>query len=71
MIKFIVDEQESAQGVHYIHNVTEGCEDLPEFDNQILIGYFANYDLAYKRARMNWPREKVEGCHKCCTEWDL
>lgn len=47
MIKFIVDEQESAQGVHYIHNATRGCEDLPEFDNQILIGYFANYDLAY------------------------
>jgi len=31
-----------------------------------LIGYFANYELAYKRARMNWPREKVEGCDKCC-----
>ena len=39
MIKFIVDEQESAQGVHYIHNATRGCEDLPEFDNQILIGF--------------------------------
>lgn len=55
MIKFIVDEQESAQGVHYIHNATEGCEDLPEFDNQILIGYFANYDLADPRQYRGQP----------------
>ncbi len=68
MIKFIVDEQPAAKGVHYIHNATLGCEDLPKWDDQILIGYFANYQLAYKRARMNWPTEKVEGCSKCCTE---
>jgi hypothetical protein len=68
MIKFIVDEKASEKGVHYIHNGTKGCEDLPVFKDQILIGYFADFKLAYKRARMNWPTEKVEGCAKCCTE---
>lgn len=68
MIKFIVDEKESGKGSHLIHNGTKGCEDMPLFDDQILIGYFANYELAYKRARMNWPREKVVGCSKCCGE---
>ena len=67
MIKFIVDEQPTAKGAHLIHNGNQGCEDMPKFDDQILIGYFANYELAYKRARMNWPREKVEGCGKCCN----
>lgn len=66
MIKFIVNEQPSEKGIHHIHNASLGCADLPSSEDQILIGYFANYELAYKRARINWPREKVEGCDKCC-----
>ncbi len=58
MIKFIVNEQPSEKGIHHIHNASLGCADLPSSEDQILIGYFANYELAYKRARMNWPREK-------------
>ena len=56
MIKFIVNEQPSEKGIHHIHNASLGCADLPSSEDQILIGYFANYELAYKRARMNWPR---------------
>lgn len=66
MIKFIVDEKPAENGINKIHNATAGCENLPKLSDQILIGYFANYELAYKRARMNWPREKVEACEKCC-----
>ncbi|MCK8641899.1 hypothetical protein M1L59_14525 [Acinetobacter schindleri] len=66
MIKFVIDEHTTDNGAHLIHNSTMGCENLPDPDAQILIGYFANYELAYKRARMNWPREKVTGCEKCC-----
>ncbi|RKG29387.1 hypothetical protein [Acinetobacter tianfuensis] len=66
MIKFIVDEQPNGNKIHLIHNGNAACEALPAFDNQILIGYFENYELAYKRARMNWPTEKVEGCPMCC-----
>ena len=68
MIKFIVDEKPEENGINKIHNATTGCENLPKLSDQILIGYFANYELAYKRARMNWPREKVIPCPKCCTE---
>lgn len=66
MIKFIVDENALSDGSHLIHNGSRSCEDMPVFDDQILIGYFANYELAYKRARMSWPTEKIKGCSKCC-----
>lgn len=66
MLKFIIDEQPLVSGVYLIHNATSCCEDLPIFAEQMLIGYFENYQLAYKRARMNWPREKIQGCPKCC-----
>lgn len=66
MIKFIVDEQPSHGSIHLIHNGDAACDALPAFNDQILIGYFENFELAYKRARMNWPREKVEGCPMCC-----
>ena len=49
MIKFIVNEQPSEKGIHHIHNASLGCADLPSSEDQILIGYFANYELAYKR----------------------
>lgn len=65
MIKFIVDENPVA-GAHLIHNATQGCAKMPDYNAQILIGYFANFDLAYKRVRMNWPREKVIACEECC-----
>ncbi|QOW48899.1 MULTISPECIES: hypothetical protein [unclassified Acinetobacter] len=68
MIKFIVDENALMNGSHLIHNGTQGCVDMPQFEQQILIGYFANFELAYKRARMSWPTEKVVGCDKCCSQ---
>ena len=54
MIKFIINENPSANGVYQIHNATQGCEHLPHLSQQILIGYFANIELALKRAKMNW-----------------
>ena len=66
MKQFIVDEKPTAKGSNKIHNASAKCPDLPPNQDQIMIGYFANYELAYKRARMNWPREKVEACEKCC-----
>lgn len=68
MIKFIIDEQATASGAHLIHNGNLDCEDMPKLDDQVLIGYFSNFELAYKRVRMNWPNEKVEGCNKCCMK---
>jgi hypothetical protein len=67
MTKFIVDENPSTNGANKIHNASAGCDELPITKSQILIGYFANQDLAYKRARMNWPTEKVVLCEKCCS----
>ncbi|MFW1857873.1 hypothetical protein [Acinetobacter defluvii] len=67
MIKFIVDENPLVNGSYQMHNATLGCVDMPKLDNQILIGYFADFELAHKRARMNWSKEKIEACKKCCV----
>lgn len=66
MEHFIINEQALENGAYEIHNATQGSVCLPEIGKQIMIGYFASYDLAYKRARMNWPKEKVQACAKCC-----
>lgn len=66
MIKFIVDEKPSMGGINLIHDASQGCSECPCDDDQILIGYFANIELALKRARMNWPKEKIKPCEKCC-----
>lgn len=66
MDRFIIDENTQAGGAHQIHNVTHGCTQLPHADAQFTIGYFASAELAYKQARMNWPREKVSPCTECC-----
>ena len=68
MIKFIINENPSANGVYQIHNATKGCENLTNSSQQILIGYFANIELALKRAKMNWSKEKIQACTACCTE---
>lgn len=66
MIKFIVDENALANGAYQMHNATHGCEDLPLKRQQIFIGNFADIELALKRAKMNWPKEKIVSCAKCC-----
>lgn len=66
MDKYIINEQPLASGVHEIHNASQPCAALPSFNEQRLIGYFANSKLAYQRARMSWPTAKVECCEKCC-----
>jgi hypothetical protein len=67
MDKYIINENPSANGVHELHNATLGCEALPDVSEQIAFGYFANYELAYKRAQMNWPTVKIKGCQHCCV----
>ena len=68
MIKYIVDENALPSGAYQLHNTTRGCTEILNLKNQIFIGNFADCELALKRARMNWPREKVIPCPKCCTE---
>ena len=70
MIKFIIDENPRNDGVYLMHSDIIECEDMPLLNYQILIGYFSNFELALKRARMNWPKEKITGCSKCCDSKD-
>ena len=66
MDQYVINEQPLENGAYEIHNVSKGCSQLPQLKEQINIGFFANYDLAQKRARINWPREKIQPCTQCC-----
>ena len=67
MLKFIVGDCPVENKTYVIHNASQECPTLPKPEDQVLIGYFATYELAYTRARMNWPREKIKGCEHCCV----
>ena len=66
MEQFVINENPLENGAYEIHNATQGCKNLPAAHAQILIGYFSHYELAQKRAKMNWPKEKVQPCPICC-----
>ena len=66
MDQYIINDQPLQNGAYEIHNITKGCENLPIVKDQIVIGFFATFDLAIKRARINWPKEKIQGCPYCC-----
>ena len=66
MDKFIINVNAQANGVYEVHNASKACEHLPKAENQNLLGFFATSELAIKRAKINWPREKIKGCVCCC-----
>ncbi|RZG87241.1 hypothetical protein EXE10_04975 [Acinetobacter sp. WCHAc060033] len=66
MDRFIINSEAQANGTYEIHNMSKGCEHLPMAQNQNQLGFFATWDLALKRARTNWPREKISLCQICC-----
>ncbi|AXQ23348.1 hypothetical protein BEN71_15270 [Acinetobacter wuhouensis] len=66
MDRFIINSEAQANGAYEIHNMSKGCEHLPMAQNQNQLGFFATWDLALKRARTNWPREKISLCQICC-----
>lgn len=68
MDHYIINEQQLENGAYEIHNFSQGCVQLPEAKDQIQLGYFASFELALKRAKMNWPKEKVQGCEVCCKQ---
>ena len=68
MDKSIINQNPQANGVYEVHNATQGCNYLPHITQQNHLGFFATSDLALKRAKMNWPREKIKVCIHCCSE---
>lgn len=67
MDRFIINSNAQINGIYEIHNITKGCVHLPALQNQNNLGFFATWNLALKRARTNWPTEKINICQTCCT----
>lgn len=66
MDQYIINEQPLTNGTYEMHNITKGCDNLPIAKDQIIIGFFATFELALRRAKINWPKEKLQGCAYCC-----
>ncbi len=66
MDRYIINADAQANGVYEVHNMTKGCECLASIKSQNQLGFFATWDLALKRAKTNWPREKISACPTCC-----
>lgn len=67
MSKFIVNQQQQANGDHEVHNLTAGCNYMPLVQNQVALGEHANCHGAVALAKRTWPQNRINGCYYCCN----
>jgi hypothetical protein len=53
-------------GQHEVHK--EGCDFMPDLDNQMPLGSHASCHTAVKKAKGRYPT--ADGCAHCCPECD-
>lgn len=66
MPRFILNQNQQANGDHEIHNATTGCSHMPALANQIDLGTHATCDGAVLEAKRRYPSAKIDGCAYCC-----
>ncbi|NAR53149.1 hypothetical protein [Acinetobacter haemolyticus] len=67
MDKYIINKNAQLNGDHEVHNVTRGCNYLPNLENQITLGNFSTCQQAVAHAKSNWPNNRINGCYWCAT----
>ncbi|HRQ87557.1 MAG TPA: hypothetical protein PLA50_02095 [Bacteroidia bacterium] len=66
MEKFIINENQQANGDHEVHNETKGCAFMPEPRNRVDLGYHSSCHGAVAKAKVQWPNARINGCAYCC-----
>lgn len=66
MPRFIINNNEQDNGDHEVHNVTKGCDYMPDTKNQIDLGTHQSCHEAVAEAKRRWPRTRINGCFYCC-----
>ena len=67
MAQFILNRNSQSNGDHEVHNKTDNCSFLPNYENQIDLGYHANCHDAVATARRLYPNWRINGCKHCCN----
>lgn len=71
MPNFIINKNAQSNGDHEVHNLTNGCDYMPESNNQIMLGFHLSCHEAVSEAKKMWPTDinnKINGCYYCCND---
>ena len=66
MPRFILNQNQQANGDQEIHNKTTGCFRMPAPSNQIDLGEYLSCHGAVLEAKLRYPSAKIDGCAHCC-----
>ena len=66
MDRYCVNMIAQQNGDHEVHNLSKGCDYLPESGNRRDLGEFGSSFLAVEMAKLFF--EQVNGCYYCCRE---
>ena len=67
MARYVINKNAQANGDHEVHNITNGCNYLPNHENQIDLGYHNSCHEAVAHAKRKWPDYRINGCYYCCN----
>lgn len=69
MPRFILNNNQQANGDYEVHNTTKGCDWMPDPQNQIDLGWHADCHKAVAFAKTKYPeRYRTNGCIHCCPD---
>ena len=67
MEQFIININPQNSGEHEVHNKTRGCRSMPDYQNQVDLGFHSSCHSAVASAKAQWPNAKIDGCYYCCN----
>ncbi len=68
MARYIINNNQQANGDYEVHNATTGCTFMPQTENQVDLGEHLNCQSAVFSAKIRWPKAtKINGCYYCCN----
>lgn len=65
MARYCVNRNAQANGDHEVHNLTTGCNFLPDIANQKSLGEHSSCQSAVREAKQTYPQSN--GCYYCCN----
>ncbi len=64
--EYCVNKNKQPNGDHEVHNVTGGCNNLPNPENRKNLGCHVNCQNAVREGKKHYTQ--VNGCYYCCRE---
>jgi hypothetical protein len=68
MPHFILNKNHQSNGDYEVHNLTDGCDYMPNTQNRQELGYHLSCREAVAEAKGLYQNIKINGCYYCCRE---